>query len=358
MTHRPVTLALLGALLVLMNSCASLQRDTLASTADEGLSGEISAVAEAVVPLDASATTREILAARNKIRELEQKEIKDTLFESTLLAWSGRLFLIEGKRPEAHRALRRAKSLAPGVTAVAVLEARLEPDAEDRLAFLNAFREVADSPAVIEIERARTLGELRRYREAVAAWDAALPALPAYYRETYSTSRTQAWTLRSITPDSAEGSDTLATKPKITLDDALTLLRDETSLLTNITGGSVWSTERLYRDLNNRGIIPVDSLGTVRLQDHITRAHTAWMLWQLNADYRSQPALKTRYSDRIRTLPNPISPILDVPYGSRWFDSVMGCVEWEFMNLPDGKNFFPDQPVPGISFMEMVQRIN
>jgi len=46
MTHRPVTLALLGALLVLMNSCASLQRDTLASTADEGLSGEISAVAE------------------------------------------------------------------------------------------------------------------------------------------------------------------------------------------------------------------------------------------------------------------------------------------------------------------------
>ncbi|HRR03005.1 MAG TPA: hypothetical protein P5286_08885 [Treponemataceae bacterium] len=358
MVRQQISIILLGTLLVLTVSCASLQKDTLASTVDDGLSGDIADIAASIVPLDTSAGFAQVLDARKTIRDLEQKEIKDTVFEATLLAWSGRLFLVEGKRPEALRALRRAQTLAPGVTAVAVLEARLKSSAEERLAFLDSFRDLADTPAVIEIERARTLGELRRYREAVAAWDAAFPALPTYYRETYGSEREQAWTLRSISPDSSASSDALAAKPEITLTDALTLIRDETTLLANITGGSLWTTDRLYRDLNNRGIIPVDSLGTVRLQDRITRAHAAWILWQLNAEHRAQPGLKTRYSDRIRTLPNPKSPVLDVPHGSRWFDSVMGCVEWEFMNLPDGKNFFPDRPIPGIAFMEMLRRVN
>lgn len=356
-TIRPVLSALILGSTVLLFSCASLQGDILASTANEEVSGEFAAVAAAVVPLDTATDTQKIREARTLVRDLERKDVKDTVFEARLLAWSGRLYLLEGKRPEAARALSRAQSLAGGETAVAVLESRLEPDPDKRLDFLNRFREFADTPAVLEIERARTLEELRRYHEAVAAFDTAFPALPAYYRKTYEESRNRAWELRALAPDHATGSGTLAMKPEITLEDALVLLRDETVLLDNNTGGSYWTAERLYRDLNTRGLIPVDSVGTIRLQDTLTRAYAAWLLWQLTAEYRAQPALKTRYSDRIRTLPNPRSPIADVPHGSRWFDSVMGCVEWEIMNLPDGKNFFPNQPVSGISFIEMLRRV-
>lgn len=356
-TIRPVLVMILFGSLCSLFSCASLQGDILASTANEEVSEEFAAVAATVVPLDTTSDTQKLREARTLVRNLESKEIKDAVFEARLLAWSGRLYLLEGKRPEAARALRMAQTRAGGETAVAVLESRLEQNAEKRLDYLDKFRNLADTPAVLEIERARTLEELRRYREAVAAFDSAFPSLPDYYRRTYEASRNRAWELRSLSPDHAKQSGDLAVKAEITLEDALVLLRDETVLLGNTTAGSHWTAEQLYRDLNSRGIIPVDSVGTIRLQDGMNRSYVAWLLWQLTAEYRGQPALKTRYSDRIRTLPNPRSPIADIPHGSRWFDSVMGCVEWEIMNLPDGKNFFPNQPVSGISFMEMLRRV-
>lgn len=357
-TIRPVTVALILGSALLLISCASLQGDIQATTANEEISGEFSGISAAIVPLDTGRNSEKTVEARSLVRDLENREIKDTVFEARLLAWSGRLYLLEGKKPEAARALRRAQALASGETAVAVLESRLEPDLEKRLKYLDASRDLADTPAILEIERARTLLELHRYHEAVAAFDSAFPVLPAYYRETYEDSRNRAWELRTLTPDHATGSGTIAMKPSITLEDAIILLRDETALFDNNTGGAYWTAERLYRDLNTRGIIPVDSVGTIRLQDTLTRAYAAWLLWQLTAEHRAQPSLKTRYSDRIRTLPNPRSPIEDVPHGSRWFDSVMGCVEWEIMNLPDGRKFFPDQPVSGISFVEMLSRVN
>jgi len=356
-TIRPVLVMILFGSFISLFSCASLQGDILASTANEEVSEEFAAVAAAVVTLDTMTDAQKLRDARALVRNLESRDIKDAVFEARLLAWSGRLFLLEGKKPEAARALRMAQTRAAGEAAVAVLESRLEQNAEKRLEYLDKFRTLADTPAVLEIERARTLEQLRRYREAVAAFDSAFPSLPDYYRTTSEESRNRAWELRSLSPDHAEQSGNLAVKTEITLGDALILIRDETVLLANTTAGSQWTAEQLYRDLNTRGIIPVDAVGTIRLQDRMTRAYAAWLLWQLTAEYRAQPALKTRYSDRIRTLPNPRSPIADVPHGSRWFDSVMGCVEWEIMNLPDGKNFFPNQPVSGISFVEMLRRV-
>lgn len=344
-------------IIILSISCTSLQQDTRVTTADGKTAGEIDTLASVIVPLDRTGDARKIMEAREMVRALERKDIQDTVFEAQLLAWSGRLSLLEGAKPEAQRALRRAQILSAGETAVTVLESRLEGTPEKRLVILNERLGTADIPAALEIERARALEELYWYREAVAAYDAAFPALPPYYRETYTAARDRCWELRDLSPGSAAMSGNLALKPEITLNDALVLIRDGTPLLNNSTGGALWSSEKIYRDLNARGIIPVEPVGTVRLQDTITRAHAAWLLWQLNAEYRSQPTLKTRYSDRIRTLPNPRSPIRDVPYGSRWFDAVLGCVEWEIMNLPDGKNFFPDNRVSGVSFMEMLKQV-
>ncbi|HHU36967.1 MAG TPA: hypothetical protein GXZ47_07035 [Treponema sp.] len=353
-----LTRALLISLsFLLVTSCASLQKDVMASTADEESSGDIATLAQVIVPIDKNGSQKDIDKARSMIRLLEQRDIKDTSFETRLLAWSGRLYLLEGKRQEATRALKRAKSLASGETAVSILESRLETNAETRLAILDIYRTLSDIPAVIEIERARALEELRRYQEAVAAYDTAFAHLPNYYRETYGPSRNRSWEMRSLSSNHTSSTDSIAEKAEISLQDAITLIQDETDLFTFITGSSPWSPDRLYKDLNNRGIIPKDAVGTVRPSDAMTRAHVAWLLWQLNAAYRSQPALTSRYSDRMRTLANPKSPITDVPHGSRWFDSVMGCVEREIMNLPDGRNFQPNGKVSGVNFLVMIKAL-
>ncbi len=89
MVRQQISIILLGTLLVLTVSCASLQKDTLASTVDDGLSGDIADIAASIVPLDTSAGFAQVLDARKTIRDLEQKEIKDTVFEATLLPFAG-----------------------------------------------------------------------------------------------------------------------------------------------------------------------------------------------------------------------------------------------------------------------------
>ena len=75
MVRQQISIILLGTLLVLTVSCASLQKDTLASTVDDGLSGDIADIAASIVPLDTSAGFAQVLDARKTIRDLEQKAI-------------------------------------------------------------------------------------------------------------------------------------------------------------------------------------------------------------------------------------------------------------------------------------------
>jgi hypothetical protein len=57
-------------------------------------------------------------------------------------------------------------------------------------------------------------------------------------------------------------------------------------------------------------------------------------------------------------MPNARSPVGDLPMDSPFFDSILGCVEWEFMNLPDGRNFFPEERIRGSAFLDMLKKLN
>jgi len=97
-TIRPVLVMILFGSFISLFSCASLQGDILASTANEEVSEEFAAVAAAVVPLDTMTDAQKLRDARALVRNLESRDIKDAVFEARLLAWSGRLFLLEGKK--------------------------------------------------------------------------------------------------------------------------------------------------------------------------------------------------------------------------------------------------------------------
>jgi hypothetical protein len=42
---------------------------------------------------------------------------------------------------------------------------------------------------------------------------------------------------------------------------------------------------------------------------------------------------------------------------SPFFDSILGCVENEYLSLPDGRNFRPDDPVRGAELLAILKRI-
>jgi hypothetical protein len=47
----------------------------------------------------------------------------------------------------------------------------------------------------------------------------------------------------------------------------------------------------------------------------------------------------------------------DLPLLSPFFDSILGCVETEFMSLPDGRNFHPDEKIRGAEILTILRKM-
>jgi hypothetical protein len=84
----------------------------------------------------------------------------------------------------------------------------------------------------------------------------------------------------------------------------------------------------------------------------VPRKAVAWFLWGLVARAEHDPMLLTKYRSKYS-----ISPVPDVVAIDPWFDAVLGMVEREFMDLPDGVHFRPDDPVTGYELVAMLARM-
>ncbi|ULQ60714.1 hypothetical protein K7I13_05435 [Brucepastera parasyntrophica] len=335
-------------------SCASFRNDTVLFSAGEAANQYIAELEKLIVPLDAGFSQADLRQIRIRIGEIEAMEITDTVFDARLQAWSGRLYIFEGKNSEASRRLKHAEELLPSDVQVTILKARLEPSAEKRLSLISSALSLENTSGELEIERARACVALKRYSEAVAAFDTAFVLLPSFYAETYRPERNTAWDLREIDSGVRDRTAILAVASSLRWLDAIELADAETNLFQFITGGKKWTPAQLFSRLAEQNIIPPE----FRAADTVKRAGSAWFFWHLVAITNSNPSLLTRYSDRFGARPNAVSPVPDVPIGSAYFDSVLGCVEWEIMTLPDGKNFNPDETVKGSAFLQMLKKVN
>ncbi|MDR0402453.1 MAG: hypothetical protein LBH35_02560 [Treponema sp.] len=359
-----------AAAAVFLSGCQSMQSDRLYSSG-----GDLAAIAELenmIVPLDAKTGSERRAAseqARAKITSLEKSGVQDRNFEGRLSAWSGRLFLIEGKRREAEAALKKSESLSPGNVEARVLTIRMENDPSVRVGLAEAAIVEAAGGSFFgksgefHIELALGLLEQNYYREAAAAFDAAFPQLPPVYAETYETPRENAWALRNLEGTGGKSAE-IALKSEINWEDVLELTGAETELLRFITAGQSWPLNDLYRRLYDTSVIPpTQEINVVSLyegipnrtapRDPVLRAGAAWYLWRLLAENRGDRSILTRYSYHYPGR----SPIPDLPRDSIFFDSILGCVEREFMALTDGRNFDGAGTVSGPEFLGMIKKI-
>lgn len=364
-----LTAAAFIAMAFLLAGCQSLQRDRLfTSSADEALLVELGGM---IIPLDKNPAKNEIAAARKKITSLEKSKVKDRNFEGRVAAWSGRLYLIEGKSKNAAEQLKKAESLFPGSVEGRILMIRLEKDLQKRKGLCEEAIKDARGGSFFgqynefNIELARVELELHNYREAVAAFDSAFPHLGPIYRSVYGEDRASAWQLRSLESGTSPKTANIAVKSAIAWDDVIELTKNETQLLRFLTGGRAMGNNELLRSLVERLIIPrsqddidLSVYETIKtspsLQDAVLRRGAAWYIWHLLAENRADKSILARYSSRY---PANNSPIPDLLRRSVFFDSVLGCIEREYMSLPDGRNFFGSRPVGGAEFLMMLKKI-
>jgi len=377
------TLKYIFLLAVFITSCTSTstRKDITFDNHRADVDNSLSRIEAAVVPLEVSGGSEgrnrrqnDVTSARQLINSMERHAAADAYFSGKLIAWSGRLAIIEGKYSEAQRLHRQSNTVSPGNMTAIILGIRLEGDPLKRLEMIERELVILGPRSAstlagigeLNIERGRALLEAERYLEAAGAFDVAFAAgLNEVYNKNYAANRNQAWELRNSTGVAAGTRDLLG-RDAISWNDCIALARNETQLLRFLTAGRNLSDAELFNRLVERGFIPSTQDITIRewsdarprANDNVTRAGAAWFIWHLHAEARGDRTLLTRYSTRFATGANPRSPIADVPALSPFFDSILGCVETEFLSLPDGRNFRPGHVIRASELLAILRRID
>ena len=360
----------------LFSACVSMQKDISINSHAERTGGNLAMVESAVVPLEAAGGTQargrqsEVTSARQMITGMEKEASADADYSGKLAAWSGRLAILEGRYSEAQRLYRQSAAVSPGNIPSVILGIRLEGDPAKRLEIIESEFAVTgmngEGSGELNIEKGRSLVELYRFSEAAGAFDVAFSSnLNPVYRESYMSYRNRAWEMRNTSGVGAAALDALG-YDSVNWNDCITLAKNETQLLRFITGGRNIPNAELFTRLVDRAFIPytqdvsVNEWPTARpgINETVTRAGAAWLIWRLYAEARADRGLLTRYSARYATGTNPRSPVADIPVLSPFFDSILGCVETELLSLPDGRNFRPSQPVRGAELLTILKKID
>jgi len=361
---------LAAACLVVFSGCRTVmnvQRDIVIPAAGAAVHEGLAELEETVIRLDGAGASREdIDQARRHVAALAGTSA-DPAFEALLAAWSGRLFLMEGRTSDAQREWSRSQSLSPYNLPSQVLSFRLERDLARRLSLIDQSLEIEGGRGELLVERGRALFDLNRFFESVAAFDAAFVLLAGkpFYEEAYRIFRDRAWDLRNIDQGAAVHVAAIARQGEMSWRDLIEITRSETDLLRFITAGRDWPVETIFSQLVDRAFIP-HTQDTTLLEwpnarpssaEVVLRSGAAWFLWHLHAENRANRGLLTRYSSRFANMPHAQSPIPDLDIRSPFIDSILGCVESEFMSLPDGRNFMPHERVRGSDYLLMVRRL-
>ena len=365
---------LLVLALVFFSACQSVQKDLLISSPREQLELSLAELERVVVALDRPLADRvrqaEIADARRMLTGMEKEAAADTDYAGKLAAWSGRLAVLEGRYSEAQRQYRQSQS--PGNIPSIILGIRLEGDGGKRLELIDRELALAGprtgsfsaGTGELYVERARALLEQQHFGEAAGAFDTAFASgLDNVYAETYRDARDRAWELRNA--EGHGGTLAILERGGLNWKDCVSLAKNETQLLRFLTAGRDVSETELFNRLLDRSFIPYTQevgLGEwpqvkPRPEDPVFRSGAAWLLWRLYAEARGDRGLLTRYSARYATGGNPRSPIADLPPLSPFFDSILGCVETEFLSLPDGRNFYPAEPVRAAEFLGILKKM-
>lgn len=333
-----------------LGSCATVQKDLTVERLPEDAFAVLDAWERDLVLLESEPDRAALDTLRSRLAEAGTRPVLERPWSARLAALSGRAALLAQDRSAAERELRKALALNPADEVARVLEARLERNPEKRKSLLEAALGTAETQARLRAELGRTLSAEGRYAEALAAFDASLPFLPEAYERAYGAERRRALALRDAS--STPGPALLSDKPA-SLQDLAALVQAESSLVDFLTGGRDWAPGILFERLRSGGFYPDPAApGNAAAR----RGDAAFLLWRLAANKKNDRSLLTRYTDRYRYRPNPASPVPDVPLDSPWFDSVLGCVERDIMELPDGRNFRPLDPVSGLDFYRWLRR--
>ena len=368
-----------GLLLGAFTGCTStLQEDIFDSTEASALMlGAISEYEEKFIVYDAEYTMKGKIESSG-ISELHtniENKLSQT-HEPALLAhlqaMDGLLYYMENKTKRAQDFYKEAKSNQSDDIYVLLLGIRLEKTTETSLAKMEEILSYDGKNGTIMLEKGKLLYKKNQYDKAVAALDNAFLIFDGEkkpkYREVYKPFRDNVWKLYSAGIDDSVLNGSLKSadlaKP-LTKDVMLKITMENTKLLEDFTGGGKITNAELTKKLTSYGVFSAaidknnsqNTAFAITNSNAISRIMAARYIWNLYVKAKGKPEMLTRYSSRYAKMTNPKSPIKDVDIKNPDFDAVLGVVETELMELPDGKSFHPDNILTGVDFLAIIKKV-
>ena len=379
-----IVLACLLALSLGLFSCASLQQDVYAFTAENTyifssieeyenrfIKIDAQSQLEGAVPLDqVSGLLADIGAYKSSTNVTEPYLI------ARLRAFEGLLCKMAGRSREAEAAYNEARGLQKGDRYVQLLGCRLAKNAEDGLNQINAILKYDAKNSVLQLEKGKLLYQQKKYDQAISEIDNAFILFDeeglSQYRTVYNPLRNYIWDLHTVYGSDSDA-DSLHNmtdlQGSLTLETMVSLTMENTSLLENYT----YAGQKKHQKQKNKSLISnLEKAGyfsssldqnNVLLSSHyitgageLTRKMCARFIWNVYVRRSGNLKMLSRYSEKYRSSGRTKSPVNDLAVDDEDFDAVLGVVENEFMELPDGKNFEPDLPVTKLQFINWAKK--
>jgi tetratricopeptide (TPR) repeat protein len=333
-------------------SCQSFHADTIARSAGEEEIASLASLEMRLLDIRLSPDPARLSALRAELAGVSTRPWQSRGLQARAQALKAEAALLAGDGTAARRDVEEAAGLSDMVEGVWVVRAALQPDDAKRLAVLETGIARAEKNPRLRCERGRALLKAGRYAEAAQDFDEGLRGLDPRYGALYGTDRDHAAALAQAVRETGA---VLSGPPPRDLDRPISNRAmverafSETQLLRAFSAERSPTYERVLPALVSAGMLlepgaPADAAAP--------RRSVGFFLWGIVARLEHNPGLLTRYRAKYGA-----SPVPDVPAGAPEFDAVLGVVEREIMELPDGLNFRPAEPVSGLQYLGMLAKL-
>jgi hypothetical protein len=348
-----VALAALAVCLALAAAgCRTLPADRVAQSATEEETAALRAFDLRLLDLKLAPDAARLSALQAELDRAAARPGWGRLAQARVQALRAEAALQAGDRPAAKSLAEAAARLSDAVEGLWLVRAELEPNAARRLAILETGLARAEPKGRLFCERGRELLQAGLYAEAAQDLDEGLRGLDPAYRALYGADRDRALSLAQLARE--VGNAAALTRPEtlagpLTQGDMVERAFRETRLLSSLSSNPNPAYASALPALRAAGLLlePAAAPGAPA-----PRKTVAFFLWGLIARTEHDPQLLTRYRQKYS-----FSPVPDVGVEEPWFDAVLGVVEREVMDLPDGVNFRPEEAVSGLEYLSILQRL-
>ena len=345
-------LALAAFLVGALSGCRTLPPDRVTRSAGDVETAALDAFALRLLDLRVAPDAARLSALRSELDRSAARPGWSRVAQARVEALRAEAALLAGDRAAARNLAEAAARLSDAAEGLWFVRAELEPDAARRLAVLAEGLARSEQKGRLLCERGRELLKAGRYAEAAQDLDEGLRGLDPAYRALYGADRERALSLAQAAREA--GSAMALTKPEslegpLSQSGMVERAFRETRLLSSLSSNPNPTYTAVLPALQAAGLLldPAAAPETAA-----TRKAVAFFLWGLIARTEHDPKLLTRYRQKYS-----LSPVADVGVEEPWFDAVLGVVERELMDLPDGMNFQPDLPVSGLEYLSILQRL-